>query len=290
MIRYIPNHLIDKDKYDHCVSGATNSRVYAYSWYLNCVCENWDLLVSGDYDMVMPLPRRKKYGIPYIHSPSWIQQLGVFSGKKITEGRILKFMDRIPRKFLLVDYRFNADNPLSLDMKHERMNYILPLNKGLEQLFEGYNQNRRRISRLNFDDFVLEKQGRPDHFIELWESVEKNYTPGKDASEKLGELSRLNNGFMKIWSVYKNGMMVAGLLWTLTPKRITYLVPVVRQEFRKHHLHTFLINELIRSYQNTGLIFDFEGSMIPGVANFYQSFGAVKEPYYLVKKRWFAYV
>ena len=290
MIRYIPNHLIDKDKYDGCVSGAANSRVYAYSWYLNCVCENWDVLVSGDYDMVMPLPGRKKYGIRYIHSPSWVQQLGVISKKTITEGTVLDFMGHIPRKFLLVDYRFNAANPLNHEPKHQRMNYILPLNKGFEQLFEGYNKNRRRISRLGFDDFVLEKQGGQADFVELYRSMEKNYTPDKNALEKLKSLSMLNNGFIKIWNVYKNGVPVAGLLWTLTRQRITYLVPVVKQEFRKDHLHTFLINELIRTYQHTDMILDFEGSMIPGVANFYRSFGAVQEPYYLVKKRWFAYV
>ena len=247
-------------------------------------------MVSGDYDMVMPLPRRQKYGIHYIHCPSWVQQLGVFSGKKITEDTILDFMDHIPKKFLLVDYRFNAANPLSLEQKHERMNYILSLNKGFEQLFEGYNKNRRRISRLGFDDFVLEKQGGQADFIALYRSMEKNYSPDKNAFEKLKSLSMLNNDFIKIWNVYKNGVPVAGLLWTLTPKRITYLVPVVKQEFKRDHLHTFLINELIRTYQNTELILDFEGSMIPGVANFYQSFGAVKEPYYVVKKRWFAYV
>ncbi len=290
MIRYIPNPLIDKDKYDLCVSGAKNSRVYAYSWYLNCVCENWDVIVSEDYDMVMPLPRRKKYGIHYIHSPSWTQQLGIFSKKEITEDTVLEFMRRIPRKFLLIDYRFNAANPLTLKSRHQRINYILTLNRGLEHLFKGFNKNRRRISRLNFDDFNLEKQGSPADFLELYESVEKNYTLEKNALESLKKLSFVKNDCVKIWNIYKNGIIVAGLLWTLTPQRITYLAPVVKKEFKKDHLHTFMINELIRTYQHSDLILDFEGSMIPGVAKYYQSFGAVEEPYYLIKKRCFAYV
>ena len=46
-----------------------------------------------------------------------------------------------------------------------------------------------------------------------------------------------------------------------------------------------IINELIKDHLNQGLVLDFEGSMISGVANFYKSFGAVEENYYYFKKR-----
>jgi hypothetical protein len=32
------------------------------------------------------------------------------------------------------------------------------------------------------------------------------------------------------------------------------------------------------------MIFDFEGSSIPGVAKFYEGFGATNEPYSVIKK------
>ena len=41
----------------------------------------------------------------------------------------------------------------------------------------------------------------------------------------------------------------------------------------------FLYDSLIKEYSQTGLIFDFEGSDIPGIKHFYKSFGAIEQPY-----------
>ena len=56
MIQYLKNKEIDFKKYDACIAAAINSRIYAYSWYLNIVADNWDALVLNDYEAVMPLP------------------------------------------------------------------------------------------------------------------------------------------------------------------------------------------------------------------------------------------
>jgi dTDP-4-amino-4,6-dideoxygalactose transaminase len=65
---------------------ALNGNIYAYSWYLNNVCEKWDTLVEDDYVSVMPLPYRKKMGVTYIFPPTITQQLGVFSHENISEN------------------------------------------------------------------------------------------------------------------------------------------------------------------------------------------------------------
>jgi len=90
--------------------------------------------------------------------------------------------------------------------------------------------------------------------------------------------------------VYKEDVCVGGLLWLKDEKRITYLVPVIPDEVKKEHLNTFLVNALIEEYQQQDLLLDFEGSMIPGVARFYESFGAKSEIYYFYKKRFLTHV
>jgi len=42
-----------------------------------------------------------------------------------------------------------------------------------------------------------------------------------------------------------------------------------------------LFDSIIEEYAGQKKILDFEGSGIPGVARFFQSFGAVNEPYYV---------
>jgi hypothetical protein len=47
-------------------------------WHLDRTAVVWDALVWGDYEFVMPLPVRKKWGIQYVYQPLFCQQLGIF--------------------------------------------------------------------------------------------------------------------------------------------------------------------------------------------------------------------
>ncbi|OIP03307.1 MAG: hypothetical protein AUJ97_04685 [Bacteroidetes bacterium CG2_30_32_10] len=59
-IRYLKHKEIDKDKWDNCIEKAFNGIIYAYSWYLDIVSENWDALIEDDYKTVFPLTQKKK--------------------------------------------------------------------------------------------------------------------------------------------------------------------------------------------------------------------------------------
>ena len=64
-IKYLCHSKIDFERWDRCVADASNSLIYAESWYLDIVCRRWGGLVGGDYEAVMPLPISRRYGIPY---------------------------------------------------------------------------------------------------------------------------------------------------------------------------------------------------------------------------------
>ena len=87
-----------------------------------------------------------------------------------------------------------------------------------------------------------------------------------------------------IWGVQKNGKLIAALCWLKDAKRITYLLPVATPEAKKLGLPTLLVVALIQQFCESNLQLDFEGSMLAGVARFYQSFGSQKETYYLYEK------
>ena len=70
-ITYVKRDDIDTAKWDSCIARSVNGIVYAYSWYLDIVAENWDALIGDDYQAVFPLPHNVKYGISYIY-----QQIG----------------------------------------------------------------------------------------------------------------------------------------------------------------------------------------------------------------------
>ena len=109
-IHYLRHNEIDRQKWDKCILSSVNGIIYAFSWYLDIVCEGWQALVSNDYEAVMPLPAFRKYGINYLAQPFFTQQLGVFSTKKMDEELITRFMLAIPPKFKYIDLKLNTFN------------------------------------------------------------------------------------------------------------------------------------------------------------------------------------
>jgi len=287
MIRYIPAKHIDRTKYDLCIDNSPACRIYAYSWYLDCTCERWDLLIEGDYQTVMPLPVRFKYGIPYIYTPSWVQQLGLFSEDLIDENKINSFVKAIPKKIRWIDYQFNSTNKLHNLTSVLKRNYVLSLDQSFEEIQKNYNSNRKRISKHCFKEYVIEKKGNAEFFMSHYKKLNKSYHLLDQTIDKLNCLCQTGNGRVNIWNVFKEGIFIAGLLWLKDKKRITYLVPLADDQAKKLHIPTYIINELIKDYQTEELLLDFEGSMLSGVEKFYQSFGAKPEHYSYYKKRIF---
>ncbi|MCA0930995.1 hypothetical protein LCM02_00950 [Lutimonas saemankumensis] len=287
MINYIFHNQIDRARYDACIENSISCRTYAYSWYLDAVCETWDVFMTGNYEVVMPVPKRKKYGLSYVFTPSWVQQLGIFSSRDISTEESRLFKETLASKFHWIDYHFNSGNLISDGQITVKKNYVLPLNGEFRDLLRNYNKNRKRASSVSLDHLVLDKEGSLEVFIKNYHAIEKPYKIEEDSMKKLMTLAQRNPQHVHIWNVFDDNGFRGGLIWAKDSKRITYLLPVANEKAKNENIPTFVINELIKDHLNQGLVLDFEGSMISGVANFYKSFGADEENYYYFKKRFF---
>ena len=112
MISFVKRAALDVEKYDSCIENSIQSRIYAFSWYLDIVADHWDVLVLNDYEAVMPLPWKQKFGLKYITQPYFCQQLGIFSVEKISKEIQLQFIKKIPLQFLKVALVLNSQNML----------------------------------------------------------------------------------------------------------------------------------------------------------------------------------
>ncbi len=285
---YIERPEIDEAKYNACIEYAENGLIYACSWYLDAVCDHWDCLILEDYAMVMPLPRRTKLGMDYIYLPCWIQQLGIFYSKELSAEIVMAFLKAIPEKFLLTDIFFNAHNDFYPVNQSERINYTLELNQPYEALKRGYNKGRQSsISKAKSRGLVCRDSLELDLLIELHQS---NYDQGRARSRE--DLRRLKELFVHILArekgrlilVYENGQVLGGALFAMQAGRIIYLFSAVSEAGREEQAMSFLLDSLIKEYAETANVLDFEGSMVPGIASFFRSFGAGKERYYHFKR------
>ena len=285
MIRYISRHKLDVEKYDLCVENAINSRIYVFSWYLDIVADNWDALILNDYEAVMPLPWRSKYFIKYVYPPVWTQQLGVFSVNAINEPLVRDFIKAIPRKFKKITIQFNSGNPIRGKNVTEKVNYILPLDKTYKELFKEFNNNRKRVfNKLEVEKYWIDKEVSDNEFFNFYLNEPKNYQLIQKQITTIKTLIKTNNKAVYFWGIRIDEKLIASLVWLKDANRITYILPIATKEAKVKGLPTLLISNLIQEHQNSNFILDFEGSMIPGVADFFKSFGAEQEIYYLYKR------
>jgi len=288
MIHYLKRNELDVTKYDNCIENAINSRIYAFSWYLDCVADNWDALVLNDYEAVMPLPWRQKYFIKYIYPPAWTQQLGVFSKFKVNAQLVKEFINSIPRKFKKISIQFNSENNLSLFKTEKRTNYILPLNKSYEEIYVGFNKNRKRYLKKTLKkEYLIDTEIATDDFFDFYLNESKNYEIIENEITTIKTLLKKNKESVFIWGIRNDKKLMASLIWLKDDKRITYLLPVADKTAKEIGFPTLLVSEVIRQNSNSNLVFDFEGSMLKGVGEFYRSFGGKQEAYFKIHKHKF---
>src|SRR5437868_14283744 len=101
--------------------------IYAYSFYLDTMAGYWDALILNDYEAVMPLTWKKKYGISYLYQPPFVAMSGIF-GNNLTADDVKAFIHAIPQKFRLIEISLNHANTIADKKTVRQNNYVLNLN------------------------------------------------------------------------------------------------------------------------------------------------------------------
>lgn len=279
-LQYLHRTQIDTQKWDRCIAHAANGLLYAHSFYLDHMADNWDALVLGDYEAVMPLTWRKKFGVYYLYQPFVTSLLGVFSTTPINGLLMETFINNIPRRFRLIDIDLNtANNSLESKFTTPRKNYLLPLNGSYETIKGNYNRHARRklkkaeeaglqikenieietIAELSYN-FMLEKDSVAradyDRFVRLFKNIQSHV----EACNTIAALDREGNIISSDINIVHN-------------KRVYSLLAGNSPTANECGAFYFVLDRLIKKHAGSGYVFDFEGSDIPGVAFLFECLG-----------------
>lgn len=112
----------------------------------------------------------------------------------------------------------------------------------------------------------------------------KEFTPKN--LQKLNQLmvAALKHQKGELIYVYKDGEIVGGGFFLKTHQTVTYLKGVSIESAKKQGAMYGLMNFAFHHYKSTYHTFDFGGSDIPAVAEFYHKFGAVDQSYYEITR------
>ena len=162
VIKYFQHSEIDKAKWDSCVVDSNNALIYAYSWYLDIVSPNWVALIKGDYQVVFPLPAKKKLGVSYISQPLFTQQLGLFSSEN--SNNVDAFLRAIPKKIWMRSLQIHNQ----LENAKTKDNFELDISAAIEKIRKKYSQNVRRNLKKAAEHNLEIKQCSNDLLIQLF--------------------------------------------------------------------------------------------------------------------------
>jgi lipid II:glycine glycyltransferase (peptidoglycan interpeptide bridge formation enzyme) len=288
MIRYLKHNDIDYVKWDKCVSQSPNALLYGYSWFLNLSADHWDALVLDDYDAVMPLPWRKKWGVHYLYQPEMMQQGGVFSSVNLNEDLLSDFMQAIPSHFRLVEIMLNYANDFSLKETELRRNLILNLNNEIGDLQQAYSDNcRRNIKKSGKENYSLNKNFEWNNIMHLFaENKGRDLQISEYWKKRMTSIAHAlyHKGIGKSISLFNShNQCVAGIFYVYFEQRIYFLFSGSGEEAKNSGAMHYLVDMLIQQYAGGNGILDFEGSNNEGLARFYKSFGAVEQNYPMLK-------
>ncbi len=289
-IKYYLHSEIDKIKWDNVIDNALNSNIYAYSWCLDSLTNNqWDALIAGNYKVIMPLPRKTKWGFNYIYQPYFNQQLGIFSINEINAELVALFLKELQLKYKLIHLHLNEQNPVTAISKNctiiKRTNFQLKLNCSYISIYDNYNSDcKKNLSKSQIAGYQVRKNVAIEMVSQsFFHQYGVHYPNNQELEKKIIDCAKkaisLNRGFTRALYGTDGKLWCCGF-FMIDNSKIYYTMASSTAEGRKvSAIHT-LIDEIIKEYATQNYIFDFEGSDIPNVAFLYAKFGSYKTFYH----------
>ena len=286
-IRYLKRSEVNASKWDACMDISLNGLIYGYTFYLDQMAKNWDALVLGDYEAIMPVTWNKKWGIRYLYQPPFTQQLGIFSGKQLTQSLIGQFIDELQFHFRFGEIFLNHGN--RHPVLGNRSNFIVPLKSGYEELFSHYKPDAvRNIRRARKFSLIYGQDVQPATALNVYKTqYAERFTHVKNSDfhrfEQLCDIA-VQKGELVLRGTFGPGKNLLATAVLLRKNKRLYLIQsTTLAEGRKVEANYHLIDQILREFGGTDFLLDFEGSDIPGIAHFYKNFGGIDEPYFFYR-------
>lgn len=288
MLRYLKHKEINKKKWDACIDNSINALPYAYSWYLDVVTnDNWDAIILDEYAAVFPVPVKSYVVYKKVFQPFFTQQLGLFVLQEKQFTALPECIDVLKKNFKNIYLHLNTQNVLPQASK--RFTHHLNLAASYESLYNNYSSTvTKNLKAFQNKSVICSGDKEVDVFI----AFIKKHVGDKAIDLKAKDFMLLQHlvevcvqkkkGFIR-FAKNTDGEILSAAFFLHTNKYLIYLAAGSSPAARKLQSMTILMNSVIKEFANTETTLDFEGSMIPGIAQFYKRFGGMEISFPVLK-------
>ncbi len=286
-IRLVPREEIDKTKWNSCVHYAVNGNIFGYMWYLDAMARDWDALVEGDYESVMPLTHRevgwRKQGLV---QPPLVRELAIYSVNPPSNKRTAAFWEAIPEEYKRVNLNLDSFSQPRAEgwITKERTNYFLPLNEQYELIRERYSQELiDRLEVAKEQDLFPMSSLKPERIAELFRKSQ-----GVLSEPEFHGLQRIMYNVLHRGWGFASGIMnreqevMAAEFFIFSHGRIMSLAPIVTEVGKAIHAKEYMYDLMVRQQAGKPQALDFNTGVKEDA--FARQFGAIHYEYFQVEK------
>lgn len=274
--------------------------------WLNAVAPLWDVaLVEHDGEVQAAMPYCLKKGLP--GTRLYMPYLTPYMGPQIVYPQGQKYSNKIGHERKMVE-ELMAQLPevASIEMRTDPR-----WTNGLQLQWEGLQQTVRYTHIINntsdldqvFSNFQDKVRGhirkaeknlqvhQTQDISSLYDLLNKNFASKGEKlpfdlayAEGIWQMLELTEQGTILEARDESGNAYAAVLLVWDKEKCYYLMSAIDPDRKERGAKAMLIWEGIKIASGKGLSFDFEGSMIPEIQRFFNSFGGELTPYYQFEK------
>lgn len=288
MIRFYQHDEVDKTKWNRCVATSEAATVFVDFDFLCLADSEWGALIKGDYEAVMPLPHRSKFGVSYVFSPPFYFRLGVFSPTPLTPADVNEFVRHIPARFVQVDLNLNEGNSNELFKEKTvfQVSHQLKLDDPYEVLRKNFSRSHKHNIKVagSFQP-VVDKNIRVEEVIALFRS-----NRGRDRHIRISDADYATflkmtdfihcKGLLENWGIRdEEGRLLAGACFLRDFDHLWFWFSGRDESRSDRRAMFYLMDRYIEAHAGSGLVFGMSGSKNENVSQLYRGFGAERYTY-----------
>lgn len=246
----------------------------------------------------LPFHLVEKYGIRLIMMPQLTQISSIYVSSSIESveitSRVAEKLDVYLHKnrisYCLLQGYFDKEFIDTAKLRgysiNKRYSYQIKNKTEYSSLVAAYNKNRKRnlnkakelcLCNINIEDFFdFHKKCLAERGL----TISYQYEMLQHINNALTHKSEIEVYGAKDAS----GQLLAAVVMVSDTKVSYYLLPTYSQSSKNKGAMAWLTTQLILIVNGRGQIFDFEGSMIPSIANAYRSYGSTPATYFRIEK------
>lgn len=280
--------------------------VFLTDWWMDSVCagKQWDVLLSLDADgnirAAMPYLLRQRFRLRYIVMPQMTQIGGIWLREDVRADADLvqsvcadfaRQLDALRLSYYYQHYPLGSPAPAvmgTLGFKvRERVTYRIEDLTDLDKVINAFSKNKKRQLQRALSlhaDLTLSAEDFYRFHEHCMREQAKQISYTREFLLVLErKASRL--GQCQIIAIRDaDGALCAAAFVVWDAHTMYYLIPCYSPAHKDSGAGALLVLEALKLARGKGVAFDFEGSMIRGVANHYKQFGSAPVTYHSVER------